>query len=457
MYFMHRQKRATVVLAAILASSVFVGACVPSASRQGLTPVATLLTERGAAASSLLLADSVLGPRAIPAGPLVSDTAVRIALLRSPHVRVVLADVGLAAADLWQASRIPNPVVDLLRGFQSGGGVGITNVGIGFSIVAALQTPMRRRIAQTALHSAEQRVANAVYDAMIDVQRAYVDVQYAQQNLELQQSVAVGTAASTTVAQALRAAGNVSELALASEEAVSTQSVADVSAAESALLIARAELGRRLGAGVGDTLWTIGERLADPTVDRLVIAHIDSLTIARRLDVAAARDRAQSAAAALGLSARFRFLQDGTLGAFWERDPDGRFVGPSASIPLPLFNGGGAGVAKARASLQQRTAEYDALVVDAHAEVRAAIARVDGARRRAVQIRTAVLPTRRRVLQESQLQVNAMALPVFALLQAKQAEIEAGRMYLDALRDYWVARAELERASGGSLPAGRAP
>ena len=457
MYFMHRQKRASVLLAAILAASVFVAACVPRAAQQGLAPVTTLLTERGAAASSLLLTDSAFGPRAIPAGPLVIDTAVRIALLRSPHVRVVLADVGLAAADLWQASRIPNPVVDLLRGFQRGGGVGITNVGIGFSIVAALQTPMRRRIAQTELRSAEQRVANAVYDAMIAVQRAYVEVQYAQQNLELQQSVAVGTAASTTVAHALRAAGNVSELVLASEEAVSTQSVANVSAAESALLIARAELGRRLGAGVGDTLWTIGERLADPTLDRLVLERIDSLTLARRLDVAAARDRAQSSAAALGLSARFRFLQDGTLGAFWERDPDGRFVGPSASIPLPLFNGGGAGVAKARASLKQRTAEYDALVVDAHAEVRAAVARVDGARRRAVQIRTLVLPARRRVLQESQLQVNAMALPVFALLQAKQAEIEAGRTYLDALRDYWVARAELERASGGSLPAGRAP
>ena len=46
-----------------------------------------------------------------------------------------------------------------------------------------------------------------------------------------------------------------------------------------------------------------------------------------------------------------------------------------------------------------------------------------------------------------------MAMPVFALLQAKQAEIDAAHMYLDALRDYWSARAELERATGGMLPA----
>ena len=31
-------------------------------------------------------------------------------------------------------------------------------------------------------------------------------------------------------------------------------------------------------------------------------------------------------------------------------------------------------------------------------------------------------------------------------------EIEAGQHSIDALRDYWVARAELERAVGGKLP-----
>lgn len=449
---MLHQKHLPVVLAAMLC----VG-CVPSAARQGLRPVQTLLTERGTDAAQLRLADSAAASRPIPTGPLALDSAIGIAVQRSPHVRVVLADVGLAAADLWQASRVPNPMLDLLRGFPSGGGPGISNVGIGFSIVAALQTPMRRRVAASELRSAEQRVANAVYGAMIEVQRAYFDVQHAQQTLELERSVAAATAASTSVAKALFDAGNVSALILASEEAMSTQRVVDVFEADAALTVARAELGRRLGATAADTMWTIVERLADPATVRWAISSVDSLALTRRLDVAATRDRVKASATALGLASRFRFLEDGTLGAFWERDPDGRFVGPSASIPIPIFNGGGASVARSRAMLQQRSAEYDALVVDTHAEVRAALARLEGARRRAEQLRTAVLPARRRVLEESQLQVNAMSLPVFALLQAKQAEIEAGRMYLDALRDYWVARAELERATGGPLPAGRTP
>ena len=44
-----------------------------------------------------------------------------------------------------------------------------------------------------------------------------------------------------------------------------------------------------------------------------------------------------------------------------------------------------------------------------------------------------------------------MQIGIFQLLQAKREEIEAGREYVETLRDYWVARAELERVVGGTL------
>jgi len=39
----------------------------------------------------------------------------------------------------------------------------------------------------------------------------------------------------------------------------------------------------------------------------------------------------------------------------------------------------------------------------------------------------------------------------YDLLLAKQNEILAERGYIGALRDYWIARADLERAVGGRL------
>lgn len=427
-------------------------ACLPPAVHRGSGGVAALVTDRTGVQPSWNAVDSnVAAAVPIPAGPLSAEAAIRLAIVRSPRVRAILAEVGIAQAELWQAATLPNPVLDLLYGFPTSSSA-VSNVGVGFSFVRALQLPLRRRVAAEELASTEARVADVVLGVMSDVQRAHLDVQHAQQVLELHTTFAAATAASAGAAKALREAGNVPALVLVGEQATAEQSVADVAEADGALASARAELGRLLGAGVGDTSWTIPARLQDPAPASWPIGVLDSLALARRLDVAAARESARAAATALGLDSRFRLLADGTIGAFLEREPDGRFVGPTGNIPLPLFDRGGAAIARARAQLAQRVAQHDAIVVDVHAQVRAQFAHAQSAWRRAHQLRTVVLPLRRRVLDELQRHVNAMDASVFTLLQAKQAELDAGRLYLDALRDYWLAYTGLERAVGGALP-----
>lgn len=435
-----------------IAAAVTSAACVPPAVHRGSDGVAVLVTDRTGLQPAWVAIDSDVRPAvAIPTGPLDTEIAVRLAMVRNHHVRAALAEVGITQADLWQAAMLPNPVIDLLYGFPRSG-TAVSNVGVGFSVVRALQLPLRRRVATMELASTEQRVADAVLGVMTDVQRAYLDVQHAQQVLELRTTFAAATAASAGAAKALREAGNVPTLVLVGEQAMAEQSVADVAEAEGTLATARAELGRLMGAGVGDTAWTIPERLRDPGAISWPVGALDSLALAQRLDVAAARDGARAAASVLGLDQRFRLLADGTIGVFLEREPDGRFAGPTGGIPLPLFDRGGAAIARARAQLSQRVAQHDALVVDVHAQVRTQLAQVRSAGRRAQHLRTVVLPLRRRVLDELQRHVNAMDASVFALLQAKQAELDAGRLYLDALRDYWLAYMALERAVGGALP-----
>jgi cobalt-zinc-cadmium efflux system outer membrane protein len=47
-----------------------------------------------------------------------------------------------------------------------------------------------------------------------------------------------------------------------------------------------------------------------------------------------------------------------------------------------------------------------------------------------------------------------MLLGVYQLLQARQSELEAYRDFIEALRDYWIARSDLERAIGARLTPG---
>ena len=65
--------------------------------------------------------------------------------------------------------------------------------------------------------------------------------------------------------------------------------------------------------------------------------------------------------------------------------------------------------------------------------------------------RDVVLPRRRRIVEQTQLEFNGMLVGVYQLLQAKQGEVSARRDFISARRDYWIARTELERALGGPL------
>ena len=79
---------------------------------------------------------------------------------------------------------------------------------------------------------------------------------------------------------------------------------------------------------------------------------------------------------------------------------------------------------------------------------------MQAATKSAAYYKSVLLPLRQQVVDETQLQFNAMAVGVFQLLQAKRDQIETGRSYVETLRDYWITRAELEQLLAGRLVRG---
>jgi cobalt-zinc-cadmium efflux system outer membrane protein len=154
----------------------------------------------------------------------------------------------------------------------------------------------------------------------------------------------------------------------------------------------------------------------------------------------------------LGLTRSTALFPEVSIFAHFERDADGtKTLGPGVELPLPIFNQGQASVAAAQARLRQSQRRYAALAVEVRAEVRRARNRMAAARDRAEYYRLVVVPLRHQIVQQTQLQYNAMGVGVFQLLQARRDEIDAGREYVEVLTDYWVARSELQRAVGRRL------
>jgi cobalt-zinc-cadmium efflux system outer membrane protein len=110
-------------------------------------------------------------------------------------------------------------------------------------------------------------------------------------------------------------------------------------------------------------------------------------------------------------------------------------------------------VARAQAQLDQSDAALRALEVDISTSIRARAALLAAARERAAQYRDVLIPLREEIVALMQRQVNYMLDDPSRLLLARQKAFAAYQGYLEAVRDYQLARVELVRAVGAPLPA----
>lgn len=380
--------------------------------------------------------------------PVTANSAVQIALFNNHQLQATYEEIGIAQADLIEAGLLKNPLFSIERRWPGQA----LEMDILAEFVDLLFLPVRKRVAKAELEAAKLRVAHEILKTAGEVRMAFYEHQGNQQLSALSQSVEKATAASAEAALKLYEAGNTRALDLANEEALHVQARLDFAKAQSLGIESREKLNKLMGVWGEQTDYRMGARLADPPSPEVGSAGLEGRAIEQRLDLAALKYDAFAQAQRLG-SARFQeIVQHFELGVHSERETDGtRSTGPSLIVPIPFFNFGQAAKARAEARVRQLRQRYLALAVEIRSEVRSARDRMLLARERVNYFQTTVLPVRRRMLEETQLQYNAMQIGVFDLLRAKQEEVNAGREYVEALRDYWVARADLEKAVGGSL------
>ena len=184
------------------------------------------------------------------------------------------------------------------------------------------------------------------------------------------------------------------------------------------------------------------------------LADVEANAIAHRLDLSALREQVHTLMYALDLTKSSRFTGMIDVGVNVARLKDGTIaVGPTAALELPIFDRREATIARLEAELRrQRRHAAGAGTVTARSEVREASDRVLHARALVAWYRDHVIPDRERMVALSQQQYDAMLLGVYQLVSAKQNEFTAYRDYIEAVRDYFTARAELDRGPLGGRP-----
>jgi outer membrane protein, heavy metal efflux system len=387
---------------------------------------------------------------------LTVDRAVEITLVHNRDLRALYTDLDVAQSDVVQASLLHNPVFDTVAGFPIAGGSVDMSFGLATDVIDLLYVPLRRRVASARFEEAKLRVAGQVLDFVWRAETAYYQHQADRQMLELRRQVAESADASAELARRMREAGNLTELALASEQAFAESARLDVRSAE----IAARESLERLNVVMG--LWgreagswkTDSDRLPDPPDEPVDAERLESRAVEKSLDLAAGERLVVAAGEALGLDRADALFPELVVGGKGDRR-DGKWeAGPSLTLPIPFFDYGQARTARARAELDRARDLYYALGVQVRATTRSTRDRVNGHRDRALHYRRVLLPIEEQVVRQTELQYNAMQVGPFDVLRARQQEIDTASRYVEALRDYWTARTDLALILAGRLPPG---
>ncbi|MGH8050872.1 MAG: TolC family protein [Arenimonas sp.] len=387
------------------------------------------------------------------ATPLSPDSAVRIAMLRSPKLQQEYARLGLARAEVLEAVQISNPSISLLRQNVSPGDGVQRTFGFALPLIDLILLPSRTKLAHADFERARFDTANAVLNVALDVESAWYAYVGAQQVADMRAAVANATNVSAELAERFYVAGNITELQLNQERAAASEARIEAGKALVEATMRRLAMNNIMGLDSDQSPWTALDRLPLPVAEEDNTDALIEMAHEKNLQLLAARQQVVVMQVSYKSTRHWRWFGSSEVGFEREKDADGtRLSGPSLALELPIFNQGQAKLARSQALLAEANARLREAELSIANNIRTHANAVQ-AQSEAVGIyRNALIPQRETVLARSQQEQNFMLIGVFELIQAKAKEYDAYQGYLETVRDYWLARVELSRSVGERLP-----
>ena len=380
--------------------------------------------------------------------PLGIDDAVQLALLNNRGLQAAFYELGITEADLVQAGRLPNP--GFAFGRSARGDEREIERSLHLSLGRLLAMPLLREVEQRRFAQAQSLAAMQVLALAADTRKAWVQAVAAEESVRYATQVMQAAEASAELARRMAQVGNFNKLQQAREQSFHADAALALARAQQARLATRERLTRLLGLWGAQTAFRLPERLPDLPAAPQDLPEVERTAIAQRLDVQGARLAVEQTAKNLGLTRATRFVNVLELGLMRNGSNEAPTQrGWEVGFELPLFDFGTARVARAESLYGQALQRAAETAINARSEVREAY----GAYRTAWDIarhqRDEIVPLQRRIAEENLLRYNGMLIGVFELLADARAQIASVNASIDALRDFWLAQADLDMALVG--------
>lgn len=394
--------------------------------------------------------------------PLSEDSAVQITLLNNRGLQAAYNDLGISEAEYVQASLPPNPAIIVGRTFGTGAFVefGFQLVG---NLLAFATLPRRTEIAKREFEEARYRAVATTLSLSIDARRAFVRAVAAQQRLALLEQSRQAADASARMMTQLGETGAANKLDQGRVAAFYAELSAQVAQARLTVTREREALNRLLGLWGSDLEYKLPARLAPLPQSPETFAEVEVEAIRRRVDLIILRYEIVTLAKSVGFVEATRYLSFLELALGYRNEVETSDSGDQTSknryglelgIVIPIFDQGQARVATARETYMRAVNRLVERSVNARSEARVGYSTYRASYDIARYYQSRIVPLRRQISDEVLLRYNGMLIDVFEVLVDQRERIAVNLASLDALRDYYLAIADLQAALivGGTVP-----
>ena len=388
--------------------------------------------------------------------PLSADAAVQIALLNNAGLQAAYNRLGVAEAVAVQSSRPPLPIFSFDDVSTS------IELDIERKVVASVLSlatwPTRSKIAGVRIEQAELRAAEDTLRLAADTRRAYIRAVAAREIFAALTAAKASADSSAMLTGKLTETGAVNMLNHARAQVFATELDAQVTAARQQAEATREQLTRLMG------LW--GSELANVLPSALPLLRGKSPSLAsvqqeamdRRVDLAVGRLEVDALARSYGLTRSTRFINvlDASAISKTQKDtgvPAADGGGFDIEFEVPIYDFGKAKTREAEQRYLEALNTMAAIAVNARSEAREAYGAYASSRAIALKYEREVLPLRKTISEQTELQYNAMQVDAFTLLQTARESDAAKVASIEAKRNFWLAATDLSAAvlGGGSL------
>ncbi len=385
-------------------------------------------------------------------GTLNAEGAVQIALLNNRGLQAAYNELGVADAVRFQQSLPPNPSISFSR--LAGSAELEVDRQIVTNILSLATLPTRSEIATARFRQAQLNAALETFRVATETRRAFYRAIAAQQTADLLQQVTSASGTAVELARRLNETGALNKLDRSREEAFHLELTTQAAAAKQRAVSAREQLVRWLGFN-SDTKFKLPARLPALPSHPLAMRAVEQAALDRRLDLQAAKLDMQVLAKFYSLTKSTRFINV-LEGGYADKIIRNKDLGEHAWDPgftltfeIPIFDFGEGRLREVEERYMQAVNRLAQKVVDARSQARESYKAYRTAYDIAADYDKKLLPLRSSISDELMLQYGAMQVDVFTLLTDARQKISANVASLDAIRDFWLASADLSAALYG--------